>query len=330
MGCASGRIFNGWGAGIAMQTIQVVPYDPKWPGIFAVESKLIKKALGANCVAIHHIGSTSVPGLSAKPKIDMIAVVKNIENSMEPLEKDGFLHKGEWNIPFKCGFTKRGEHKINLHVFEEHHPEIELNILFRDYLRSHPESLHSYDRLKEALLLNPLSSLKREGSPFSAYNLGKDKFIRTILEDAGYKKHRFLKVTHYREWEEYHRIKKTQLFDPIGVMYDPNHITTTAAGHHHFILCLGCEIVAIAHIEILNKTEGALRALATDPKFKVQGYGTEMMLNVERWLKKQKLEVLKMHSRLSAEGFYRKLGYVEMAFNDPCIQKNYIDLGKVL
>ena len=58
--------------------VQVVSYDPKWPQLFEEEAKLIKHALGANCIAIHQIGSTAVPGLSAKPVIDILPVVTNI------------------------------------------------------------------------------------------------------------------------------------------------------------------------------------------------------------------------------------------------------------
>jgi histone acetyltransferase (RNA polymerase elongator complex component) len=61
-----------------------------------------------------------------------------------------------------------------------------------------------------------------------------------------------------------------------------------------------------------------------------QGYGAEIMCLLENWLKRQNIKVIKMHSRLSAEHFYRKLGYIEMPFDDPSIQERYIDLGKVL
>jgi GrpB-like predicted nucleotidyltransferase (UPF0157 family) len=105
--------------------------------------------LGGNYLAIHHVGSTAVPGLAAKPKIDMIAVVHSGDLSIAQLENIGFSYKGEWNIPFKFGFTKRGQDEINLHVFEEGHPEIELNILFRDYLRILLKALRSMRKLKK-------------------------------------------------------------------------------------------------------------------------------------------------------------------------------------
>jgi len=120
-----------------MKIIEVVPYDPNWPTIFAVESKIIQEAFGENCLEIHHIGSTSVPGLAAKPKIDMIAVVKDPSEVIEQLSSIGIQYRGEYNIPLHYGFSKRGKVDINLHVYEEVHPEIKLNLLFRDYLRSH-------------------------------------------------------------------------------------------------------------------------------------------------------------------------------------------------
>jgi GrpB-like predicted nucleotidyltransferase (UPF0157 family) len=80
--------------------IQLVPYDPNWPHIFEKEAMLIRRALSDNCITVHHVESTSVPGLTAKPKIDIIAVVRSGGLSISQLEKLGFSYKGEWNIPF--------------------------------------------------------------------------------------------------------------------------------------------------------------------------------------------------------------------------------------
>jgi hypothetical protein len=107
-----------------VKQIEVVAYNCNWPIVFEAEANLIKTAFGGNCVAVHHVGSTSVNGLSAKPIIDIIAEVKNGTLSINQLEKIGFVYKGEWNIPFKYGFTKRGQTSINLHVYEENHPTI--------------------------------------------------------------------------------------------------------------------------------------------------------------------------------------------------------------
>lgn len=66
--------------------ITVVPYDPNWPNIFEAEATCIKKALADNCIALHHVGSTSVPGLAAKPKIDLIAVGRDLFFDKSQLE----------------------------------------------------------------------------------------------------------------------------------------------------------------------------------------------------------------------------------------------------
>jgi len=88
--------------------IEVVSYDSNWPEQFKAESSRIKDALGGNFLAIHHVGSTSVSGLSAKPKIDIIAEVKDPDRSIKQLEAIGYDYRGEYNIPFHYGFSKRG------------------------------------------------------------------------------------------------------------------------------------------------------------------------------------------------------------------------------
>ena len=135
--------------------------------MFEAEAIKIKEALGQNCVAVHHIGSTSVPGLAAKPKIDITMVIKpftplewSVNAMTNILESLGYTYKGEWNVPFKYGFTKRGDINVNLHVHEEGHPEIEVLLLFRDYLRKNDKERDEYAALKDEILKDPLSSTK--------------------------------------------------------------------------------------------------------------------------------------------------------------------------
>lgn len=314
---------------VTTKHIEIVPYDPAWVNLFENEAKTIKEALGDNCITIYHVGSTSVPGLYAKPTIDIIAVVKDPQQSINSLEKAGYIYKGEWNIPFKYGFTKRDVIKINLHAFEENHPEIEANLLFRDYLRQHLEARDEYARLKEMLLKNP-SSFEKKNSLFAGYTLGKGDFINRILKESGFNRLRFLKCAHYTEWEAYHQIRDEQIFSPIYIDYDRNHPTITAENHFHFVLCQGTQIVSTAHVEFLNAHEAALRTLATDAPFQNQGFGKALVTLLERWVKLQGREILKTHARLKAEDFYRRLGYNDMPFDDPCIEQDYINLGKIL
>src|SRR5262249_30983185 len=104
--------------------IVVTPYNPSWPKTFEIEASKIREALGTNCIAVHHIGSTSVPGLAAKPVIDMIGVVKNLEKTIQPLENLGFQYKGEYNVPMRYYFNRSKDVETNLHVYKEGNPEI--------------------------------------------------------------------------------------------------------------------------------------------------------------------------------------------------------------
>ena len=97
------------------------------------------------------MGSTSVPNLWAKPIIDINGVVENGPKAIQPLKDLGYLYKGEYNIPFRHFFIKEGNPKIHLHVYTPESPEIELNFLFRNYLRVHPEAAQEYIDLKEKI-----------------------------------------------------------------------------------------------------------------------------------------------------------------------------------
>ena len=295
--------------------IVVVPYNAGWPEIYEAEAVKIQEALGRNCIAIHHIGSTSVPGLAAKPKIDMIVVVNDPANSIEALERIDIQYKGEYNIPLHYGFSKRGHIDINLHVYENGHPEIELNLLFRDYLRDHPEARNEYTRLKENLL-NDSSSFEKNNSMFSGYNLGKDAFIRKVLKAANFNRIRMLRCTHYAEWDIAKKLRKKYFFDPLEII-DPYSWTFDHKDHVHLILYQGVEMIGYAHIQFWPDQRAALRIFVVDEPYRHHGFGSQFLQLCERWLKKQGIQSLHDEARPDAVRFYRKNGYTEMPFEDP-------------
>lgn len=134
------------------QIIEVVPYDPNWPNQFEEEASKITPIFSDNFVAIHHIGSTSVPGLAAKPTIDIIVEVKNIElvdNCNPQMEKLGYEAWGEYKIPGRRFFVK-GENKRthHVHTFQVGSVEIARHLYVRDYLKSHPDEAKEYANLK--------------------------------------------------------------------------------------------------------------------------------------------------------------------------------------
>src|SRR3972149_4393855 len=101
--------------------IEVVPYIPDWPRMFEKEAALLKQVLGRHSLEVHHIGSTSVPGLSAKRDIDILCVVDQLSSSLE-LRNFGYTFKGELIIPLRYYFSKNTpQSKVNLHVVENDH-----------------------------------------------------------------------------------------------------------------------------------------------------------------------------------------------------------------
>jgi len=84
--------------------VNLVKYNADWAQQAAIATEAIQSCLGKNCLEIHHFGSTSVPGLCSKDKIDLICVVDALENSLA-LEDIGYEFRGEWNIPLRYGFA---------------------------------------------------------------------------------------------------------------------------------------------------------------------------------------------------------------------------------
>lgn len=140
-----------------MRQVIVTTYHPDWEKIFQLEALRLKGILGTEVVEVYHIGSTAVPGLSAKPIIDMMPVVNDItriENYDDEMKKAGYKPKGENGIRGRRYFQKGGDERTHhVHIYEKGNKEIIRHLAFRDYLRKHPEDAMRYGRLKEQLAL---------------------------------------------------------------------------------------------------------------------------------------------------------------------------------
>ncbi|AFC23481.1 GrpB family protein [Saprospira grandis] len=136
-----------------IRTIEVCPYREDWPQAFAKEKAAILSVLPKNMrLQIHHIGSTSVPGLSAKPIIDLLMEVDSLEelDQLAPkLEQLGYLVKGEFGIPGRRYFQKGEiERSHQLHAFEFNSYGAKRHLAFRDYLRQFAEHRQAYAAIK--------------------------------------------------------------------------------------------------------------------------------------------------------------------------------------
>ena len=136
----------------------VVAYDPRWPDAFEREAAELVAAWPGRGVMIHHIGSTSVPGMVAKPIIDMLAVVTSLadaERASIALMGCGYEAKGAYGIEGRRYFRKsdsRGIRTHHLHAYEQGSPHIARHLAFRDYLRASSERAASYSALKLAIV----------------------------------------------------------------------------------------------------------------------------------------------------------------------------------
>lgn len=135
-------------------SILLAEYDPSWPAMFDREAQRIRGALGDGVVRLEHVGSTSVPGLAAKPRIDILLAVH--DSSDEPsyvpaLESAGYVLRIREPGWYEHRVFKRPDTDLNLHVFTSGCVEIDRMVRFRDWLRTHVEDRVLYERTKRDL-----------------------------------------------------------------------------------------------------------------------------------------------------------------------------------
>jgi GrpB-like predicted nucleotidyltransferase (UPF0157 family) len=143
--------------------ILIAEYDPRWPELFAREAGRIRSVLGARALRIEHAGSTSVPGLAAKPIVDLVLVVADSADEdawLPALESAGYvlrIREPGWH---EHRMLKGPDTDINLHVFASGCPEVERMLLFRDWLRWNAADRDLYERTKLALARNEWKSVQ--------------------------------------------------------------------------------------------------------------------------------------------------------------------------
>ncbi|MDD6209778.1 MAG: GrpB family protein [Bacteroidales bacterium] len=156
-------------------------YNPLWPEQFKKEKTAIEKAIGKkNITRINHIGSTAIPGLIAKPTIDILLEIKtgtNLDKLIDSIDKTGYIHtpqpqKPAPHIMFMKGYTPQGFKKQVFHLHLRYPGDWD-ELYFRDYLISHPETAEEYGKLK--CKLAPVFRNNRDG-----YTEAKGKFIKKI------------------------------------------------------------------------------------------------------------------------------------------------------
>ena len=166
--------------------IEIVEYNPDWPGLFVLERDHILAACGGSIQQIEHIGSTAVPGLPAKPIIDILAGVDSLSTAdrLVPMIKSiGYEYVSifETDLPERRYFVKEGEQAdlVHIHMVVVGTDFWRRHILFRDYLRSHADIRDEYGRLKRSLA-------ERYRDNRSDYTDAKTDFIIKVQDLAGF------------------------------------------------------------------------------------------------------------------------------------------------
>jgi GrpB-like predicted nucleotidyltransferase (UPF0157 family) len=158
--------------------VELVPPSPHWAGMAAAETRALKAALGDVLVTVQHIGSTAIPGIMAKPIVDLIPIVTSLEAldaAMPHVTALGYECLGEFGLPGRRYCRKNdpatGKRQFQLHCYAEGWPEIARHLAFRDYLRAHPAKAKEYEAEKiRAAALHPDNTLD--------YNAEKNDWIK--------------------------------------------------------------------------------------------------------------------------------------------------------
>lgn len=162
--------------------VVVEEHNPAYAQMFTEEAQRISEIFGDQLVAIHHIGSTAVPGLKAKPIIDILPVVKDIATVdwfNQQMAELGYEALGELGLPGRRYFRKGGDDRTHqVHAYQvDNQPAIDRHLAFRDYLCTHPEVARQYGELKASLA---------EQFPQDIYGYmdGKDSFVKEHEQKA--------------------------------------------------------------------------------------------------------------------------------------------------
>ena len=161
---------------------QISDYDPNWIHLFETEARLLQSIFGEIALTIHHIGSTAIPGIKAKPIIDILITthdMEKIDNFDDQLELFNYVIGGEFGLPgrrFYCKGDAQHCH-FHVHIYEATNPSVEKYLVFRDYMIAHPRDADEYESLKTDLAIKYPNNR-------TLYTQSKGEFINNIFKKA--------------------------------------------------------------------------------------------------------------------------------------------------
>ena len=165
------------------EPVVICDYDPAWPQRYEALRRPVADALGDLSAEMAHVGSTAVPGLAAKPTVDIVIRLRaanDLPSAIERLARLGYVHEGDFGIVGREAFaTPPGyaPHDHHLYVCAPDWPGYDDQVVFRDYLRAHPDTAAAYAQLKRRLAIEHRDDRR-------AYTDGKAAFVSSVLERA--------------------------------------------------------------------------------------------------------------------------------------------------
>jgi GrpB-like predicted nucleotidyltransferase (UPF0157 family) len=168
--------------GLGRGSVLLVPHRSEWRELFEEEAARLRSALGSGILRVEHVGSTAVDGMEAKPLIDMMAAVESLDEAgglVAVLEGMGYEHRGDGGVEGRIFLAKgpRSRRTHHLSLVEPTSDQWRRSLLFRDYLRTHPEAAEEYRDLKRGLA-------RKYPEDRESYTAGKDRFIERAIESA--------------------------------------------------------------------------------------------------------------------------------------------------
>ena len=171
--------------------VELVPHNPDWSHQADEEAQRILSGLSFPIIGIYHIGSTSVAGIKAKPILDFVMEVEDLEDVIQAVpefEAIGYINKGEYGISGRQFFTRdtNGDRTHHLHVFQQATRILKGIHVFRDFLRANPDAAREYEKLKEKLAKRFPKQSGNYTAAKSDFILSMDEVARYWLEQNGY------------------------------------------------------------------------------------------------------------------------------------------------
>ena len=163
------------------RSYQLKNYNPNWANEFKKKAQLLRSIFGDEVIDIQHIGSTSIPGMMAKPQIDILVIVKDltrVKNYYDAMSRAGFTPRGTDYVGVGDEYftedAPSGERVTSVHVFPQGHPKISEYLNLRDYLKNHKQDRDLYIETKKKLY-------QQHSENYAAYDSGKNEVIKTII-----------------------------------------------------------------------------------------------------------------------------------------------------